>query len=238
MAKRGESKSEKRLAASRLVPLHRKKYSWNVKARPGPHKRRNSVALGFLLRDLLGIAESMKAVRRLLNSGLVLVDGRVVKDSRMPVGLFDLVTVVPEEKTYRVVFSKRGKIAVLEEDKHKNEKICKVVGKKAVSKGMIQLTTNDGRSFREKGGKAGVGDSLLVQVPEQKVLQAVKLEPGKSALVVDGTHIGELARVKEITPGTMSRPKLVLLEAGESRFKTVESNIVVVGDSKPLITVE
>jgi small subunit ribosomal protein S4e len=238
MAKKGDNKTEKRLAASRVIPLHRKKYTWNVKAKPGPHKRRNSVAVGFVLRDLIGITKNMKETKRILNAGSVLVDGKVVKDYRLPVGLFDLITVVPEEKTYRVSFSKNGKIGVLEEEKHTKEKICKVVGKRVVSKGLVQLTTNDGRSFSEKAGKAAVGDSLLVEVPGQKIVQAIKLEPGKVALVVDGTHIGEVAKVKEITPGTMTRPKLVLLEAKESQFKTVESNIVAVGSNKPVIRVE
>ncbi len=238
MAKKGENKTEKRLAASKVIPLHRKAYTWNVKAKPGPHKKRNSVALGFVLRDLIGITKNMKETKRVLTAGRILVDGKIVKDNRLPVGLFDIITIVPEEKTYRVLFSKKGKIIVLEEDKHSGEKICKVVGKKVVSKELIQLATNDGRSFNEKSNKAAVGDSLLVQVPKQKILKVIKLEPGKVALVVDGTHMGEVANIKEITPGTMTRPKLVLLEAGESQFKTVESNIVVVGDSKPLIRVE
>ena len=238
MARKGENKTEKRLAASKVIPLHRKKCTWNVKAKPGPHKKRNSVAIGFVLRDLIGITKNLKETKRVLNAGSVLVDGKVVKDYRLPVGLFDLVAIVPEEKTYRVSFSKKGKIVVLEEEKNKKEKICKVVGKSVISKGVVQLATNDGRSFKEKGSKAAVGDSLLVEVPEQKIAKEIKLEQGKVALVVDGTHIGEVAKIKEITPGTMTRPKLVLLEAGKTQFKTVESNIVAVGDSKPVIRVE
>ncbi len=237
MARKGNSKSEKRLAASRVVPVLRKEHTWHVKARPGPHKRENSVALGFVLRDMVGIANNAKEARSILNDEKVLVDGRVERDWKRPVGLFDLVTVVPEKKTFRLLFSRKGVLVAVEAEKSK-EKICKVVGKKALAKGLVQLVTNDGRTFKEKKTDAKVGDSLLVEVPGQKIVKVLKQENKKMALVVDGRHMGEVARVKEIVPGTMRRPKLVTLETKDGSFKTVESNIVIVGEEKPVIKVE
>jgi len=230
--------SEKRLAAGRLVPLKRKENTWHINAKPGPHSRKNSTALGFVLRDMLKIAKTAKEAKTILNSGHVLVDGKTSKDARRPVGLFDLVTIVPEKKTYRVLVGKKGKLEVLEEKFGENHKICKVVGKKAGPKGETMLSTNDGRTFKEKKTSAKVGDSLLVEVPKQKVVKEIKQGPKKTVLVVDGRHIGVVAKVKEIVSGTISRPKLVSLKVGETEFMTVESNIVVVGEEKPVIKVE
>ncbi len=66
MANKGEGKSEKRLAADKVVPLLRKKHTWHVRAKPGPHKKRNSVARGFVLRDMIGIAKNAKEAKKIL----------------------------------------------------------------------------------------------------------------------------------------------------------------------------
>jgi small subunit ribosomal protein S4e len=238
MANKGETKSEKRLASSKAVPVLRKEHTWQVRSKPGPHKRRNSVALEFVLRDLLGFARNSKEVRGMLNAGMVLVDGRIVKNRHLPVGLFDLVSIGPEKKCFRVLFSRKGKIKAVEEDFSEKRKICKVVGKKVLSKGVVQLATNDGRTFLEKKSETKVGDSLLVEVPEQKISKVLKLEPNKMVLVVDGTHVGDVAKLLEVLPGSMLRPKLVKLKTGSGEFRTVESNIFVVGEEKPLVKVE
>lgn len=238
MANKGPRRREKRLAASRIVPLLRKEYVWHIRAKPGPHKRRNSVALGFVLRDLVGITQNARETKAVLNQGIVLVDGKAEKDSRRPVGLFDLVSVLNEKKTFRVLFNRKGELALAEERFGCNEKICKVVGKKVVSNGITQLATNDGRCFREKKADADVGDSLLVQVPEQKILKVLKETAEKMVFVTDGKHIGSTAKIKGMDEGTMGRPKLVTLQTPDGEFKTVERNIIVVGEEKPLVKVE
>jgi len=238
MGRKGDSKSEKRLAASRVVPLKRKQNTWHIKANPGPHRKKSSVALGFVLRDIIGIAKNAKEAKRILSNCLVMLDGRVEKNPKRPVGLFDLISIVPEKKTFRGLFSKKGKIVLAEEKFDENEKLCKVIGKKLIAKNIVQLTTNDGRTFREKKTEANVGDSLLIQVPEQKILKVLKQTQKMTALVIDGKHVGDVAKVKGIVPGTMSRPKLIELETKEGEFKTVESNIVIVGHDKPVIKVE
>jgi len=238
MAKKGGSKSEKRLAASKAIAMARKEHAWHIKTRPGPHKKENSLALSFVLRDLLAIAKNAKEAKNILSKGLVQVDGKTAKNAKRPVGLFDLITIVPEKKTFRILFNKKGKIMVKEEESKQNEKICKVIGKKAIAKKEIQLTTNDGRTIKEKKTDVSVGDSLLIQVPEQKVLKVLRQQPKKTVLVIAGKHIGDVAKVKELQAGTMNREKLLTLETKEGEFKTVESNIVVVGDEKPVIKVE
>ncbi len=108
-------------------------------------------------------------------------------------------------------------------------------GKKAIAGNVIQLVTNDGRTFKEKKTDACVGDSLLIVVPGQKIVKVIKQAPGKTVFVVDGKHIGLVAKVKDFVAGTMRRPKLANLETTDGEFSTVESNIVIVGDDKPAI---
>lgn len=238
MAKKGESKGEKRLAASKAVSLSRKEKAWTVRAKPGPHSRKSSVALGLVLRDMVGIARTMKEAKRLLNGKMVLVDGRVVNDPRLPVGLFDLVEVVPEKKAYRLLFDRKGRLVAREEKPGKREKLCKVVSKRAVGKGRTQLQTNDGRTLLQEKSSVKVADSLLLQVPGQKVLNHFKLGPGFAALVVSGRNVGTVGTIKKITPGTMRRPKLVTLDAAGKELQTTEANVFVVGEKKPALEVK
>ncbi len=238
MANKGEGKSEKRLATGKAVPLLRKEHVWHIRAKPGPHKKKNSVALGFVLRDMIGIAKNAKEAKKILNQGSVLVDGKIAKEPKRPVGLFDLITITPDKKTYRILFNKKGKLCLLEEKFEEREKICKIIKKQSIAKGEIQLTTNDGRTFKEKKADVSVGDSLLIKVPEQKIVKVLKQEAKKTAFVIDGKHIGDVAKVKDFVAGTMRRPKLVTLETKEGEFDTVESNIVIIGDDKPVIKIE
>ncbi len=238
MARKGERKAEKRLAAGKAAALLRKEKTWAIKPTAGPHNRKSAVPLGFVVRDLLGMANTLREVKYILNKGLVSVDGRTVKDSRFPVGLFDLLEAKPEKGLYRMLVNRKGQLIAREEKQGKKEKLCKIVSKTAFGKDRQQLQTNDGRTFSEEKPAAKVGDSLLISLPGQRILQHFKFVPGSTALVVSGRNVGTLATIKKIIPGTMRRPKLVTLDADGKEFQTTAANIFIVGDKKPAIAVK
>ncbi len=238
MARKGEKKGEKRLTASKAVKLLRKERTWTIRSKPGPHNRQNSIPLGFVVRDLLHLAKTRREAKYILNQGLVEVDAKVAKDARFPVGLFDLIAIKREGKTFRVLFNKKGQLVLQEEKKQEKEKLCKVVAKNAAKKGLIQLQTNDGRTFREKKTDVKVGDSLLVKLPEQKIAKHFSLAEGNRVLVTGGHNIGSLGSVKKITAGTMRRPKLITVQGETKAFQTTEKNVFVVGEKKPAIEVK
>ncbi|MCC6059400.1 MAG: 30S ribosomal protein S4e, partial [Thermofilum sp.] len=84
-------------------PIPRKERVWTVKPSPGPHPLVSCIPLGVILRDLLGYTTTMRETRRVLAERKVEVDGRVVTDYKYPVGLMDVLHIIPEEKYYRVV---------------------------------------------------------------------------------------------------------------------------------------
>ena len=91
MAKKGQSRHLKRYAASKALKLPRKSVVWMVKPAPGPHPSDKSIPLRLVIREYLGLARTAREVDRLLNEKHVLVDGRVRRDSKFPVGLMDVV---------------------------------------------------------------------------------------------------------------------------------------------------
>ncbi len=239
MASKGEKKVEKRLATSKARKIKRKEKRCTVRSKPGPHMRGSSVPLGFVLRDLIGIVQNMKEAKFILSDRQVKVDGRVIEDRRFPVGLFDLVSVEKSKKNYRIVLDSRGRLNAEEVDlKDKAVKLCKIVGKKAVPSKKVQLETNDGRSMLQEKTKLKVGDSVKISLPDQKILDEFELKRGNIVYIIAGTHVGTTATVREISAGTMKRPKLITLKPQEGdEIQTVERNVFVIGEKKPEIEV-
>ena len=56
----------KRLNAPKSWDILRKQLKFIVRANPGPHNKKTSVALGVLIRDVLGYAKTSKEVKFML----------------------------------------------------------------------------------------------------------------------------------------------------------------------------
>jgi len=235
MARHGNSKSQKRISASKALNIARKEYAWTIKASPGSHSSRLGVPLGIVLREMLGIAGNAKEARAILNKRLVSVDGVIRTSIRQPVGLFDAVALSGMKKYYRLLLDKKGRFIAKEiPAKNSGFKLVRVTGKKLLKGKKTQLSTNDGRSFVIAKEKAGIGDTLKIGIPEQKIEGIFELEKGNVVFVFTGKRTGTIAHIKDVVPGTMKRGKLVKLRTeGEEEFETVADNVFVVGKEKP-----
>ena len=237
MAKKGARKSQKRISITKASSIRRKERTWTFKVSAGPHSGNGSIALGVAIRDVLAIAQNAKETKFVLSNGNVMVDGRVRKSLKHPVGIFDVVQVAG--KNYRVVIDSLGKLVFREIGKDESSfKLCKVLGKKAFGKGLFQLRTNDGRVFVEKNNDIRVGGTLKVEVPKQKIKEHFGLEKGNTVLIIGGRRVSTIATIDNILPGTISRSRLVVLSPSEGKqFQTQDRNVFVVGKAKPVIEV-
>lgn len=230
MAKKGGSPHMKRIASPRYVPVKRKGDVWLTKPAPGPHSLDSSIALGVVLRDIIGAADSIREVKKVLMGGSVLVDGRVVKDRKFPVGLMDVVSIPKLKKDYWVGVDRKGRFKLIEIDKEKSKfKLCRVEGKHSISGGAFQLSLHDGRTaIGEKAVK--LGDTVKLSVPEQKIVAVVKLEPSVSCIITSGKHAGELATIDELYHKKGARRAEAKLHSDAESFITVRDYLFVVGD--------
>ncbi|MBU1121062.1 30S ribosomal protein S4e, partial [Candidatus Micrarchaeota archaeon] len=220
MGKKGGKKSEKRIASSKTRRLNRKEKTFTIKCLPGPHSKGYSIPLGFVLRDLLGYASNLREAKRIIRDGKVMVDGRVRKEIRFPVGMFDLISIKEMKKHFVLLFDEKGRLKVDElKKKGPLTKLCKVTGKRKIKKGRQQLSTNDGRSFLEEKIEIKVGDTIKIELPSGKILSAISLKKGNLAFISGGTHVGSIAKITEISEGTITREKLVELELKKKKFK-------------------
>lgn len=239
MSSKGGTTVEKRLSTSKARKIFRKEKKFTIHSNPGTHKRKISVPLGFVLRDLLKVCWNLKEAKSILNAGKVKIDGKIRKEYKFPIGLFDVVS-IEGLKSYRTLFDSLGRIELVEIDskKEKLSKVCKIAGKRIVRGKVLQINTTDGRVFGEKAEKVSVGDSVLIDLAEQKIVSTIELKQGNLVYVFGGTHVGTVALVKNVVDGTMKRPKLLTLEKKDkSEFQTTENNVIVVGEKKPEVEV-
>lgn len=229
MAKKGEAKKVKALNAPKTAKIHRKENIWTARNKAGSHNKEDSVALLIVLRDLIKIGENAKEIRKILNQGLVKVNEKIVKDPSMTIGLFDLINIESQELIYRVSFDKKRRIILKELEKITKEKIVKVTNKK-INKKDILLGTNDGRVIKES--KAKVGDSLKISLPDSKIQKIIELKEGNLVYVTKGAHCSSIAKIKNITLGSIKKEKLVKIEIDGKEYETVQRNIIAIGQEK------
>jgi len=207
-------------ASKNIGVVSRKKVKWLLAPEPGTHKKEESISTGVLLRDVLGTAGSAREVKKILQSGGLLVDGKKITEAKFPIGIMDIISEPAEKKTYRMSLS--GPKLVRREVKAEAAglKYLKVTGKSIVKGGKTCVSFHDGRNYL--GDKhISTGDTCVFSVPGFKLITHIKLAPGAQCLVMKGKHMGEVATLSKIIerPGSHDTEALLTGPAGE--FVTV-----------------
>jgi len=225
------SNDMKRLTAPRSWPVPRKTKSWIAKPSPGPHGVEGSMPLVVVLRDMLGVADTAKEVKRILGNRDVLVDGRVVSDTGFPVGLMDVVSMPKVDLHFRMMIDRNGKFRLVKISEGKQAwKLCRIEGKTIVPGGKTQLNLHDGRSVLVGKDSYKAGDVVKLEVPSQKILDTYKLAKGSYAIITSGSNVGELEVIEEYIIQRTVAPNLVKFRDGKL---TVKDNVFVVGSKGP-----
>ncbi|OIO24528.1 hypothetical protein AUJ14_06005 [Candidatus Micrarchaeota archaeon CG1_02_55_22] len=230
MASHGKKRHIKRLAAPTLVPVHKKAHRYLKKPKAGRHSASASMSLLIFLRDLLGVARDRREAQLILNSKAVSVDGVFITELAFPVGLMDVVSV--GSKHYRVIVDKHRFIAALISADAAKSKYCRVIGKKLIRGGKIQLAFHDGRVqlFEKEEDNFKLGDTVKLAIPKQKIASFIKLEQGAKCFVYAGKHKGRVAKITGITavPGSVS---LISLQDDSGDFSTRKDYAFIVDEA-------
>ena len=228
----------KRLLAPPFWRTPKKAYKWTVSPRPGPHRKFESIPLQILVRDILKLAETGKEAKTIIHTGEVFVDGKKRKDHAYPVGLMDVIVIPKLKKYFRVVPFAKGLNLVEIPEKESKSKISKIVGKTVVKKGRMQLNLHDGKNILVEKGAYSTGDSLLIEVPAQKILEHVKLGKGNVGLIIKGKNSGKNVVIKEVTKVRSREPNKIICDIEDKEVEVREDYVIVTGEKKPLVTVE
>jgi small subunit ribosomal protein S4e len=224
----------KRLSIPAQWSMSRKDNKFAIHPSPGAHPVEGCIPIQVLLRNVLGVVESAREARIVLNSGKVLVDRKPRKDPGYPVGLMDVVELPDSGLSYRVVSGAKGLSLEKIDSGDAAWKLCRIRGKTTLRKGIQQLNLHDGRNMLIKKDTFGTGDTLKISLPEQKILRHYRLEKGAHAFVSAGRNIGIRGRVTMIEPKEHSLEKsTVTLDTGKGEVKTLRDYIFIEGTGKP-----
>jgi small subunit ribosomal protein S4e len=237
MAKMGSRKHLKRYKAPKHWPIHPKENKWTVKPNAGPHAIEESLPLLLIVRDILKVADNSREAKRIINNGDILVDGRIRKDYKYPVGFMDVIEIPKTESVYRVLPDEKGRLILFPiAAENKEFKLCKITDKTTIKGGKTQLNLHDGRCHLDEG-KYKVGDVIILKVPEQEISEVISFEDGTIGLITGGKHIGEIGRIKEINITKSSMPNTVEMETEDKKtFLTLKDYVFVIGKNEAAIT--
>ena len=227
------TKHLKRLAAPKTWDIKRKGIKFVTKLMPGPHSLGTGMPFGVLLRDILKYANTLREIKKILNTNEIKIDGRTRNDVRYPIGLFDSIEFKSINECFRVILSRKGKIELIKIKKEEASlKPCKITGKTIVS-GKLQLNLYDGKNILVDNGAYKVCDTLLLELPGQKVNKHIKLDKKSAIFLIGGKHMGEIGNVEDIIEN-----KIIYKDREGNLIETSKKYAFVVGDIKPLITLE
>lgn len=242
MARKGGRTRFKRLAAPITYKVPRKTGKWVIKASPGPHPSSRAIPIGILLRDVLGIAKTLREVKYILRKGYVHVDGRVVINYKFPIGLMDVIELTPTGEVYRILPAKRYIIHPyrIVDEKDKTLKPLRIERKTMIKGGVLQFTTHDSRNFLIKPddelAMLKPGGTLIYDFKNKKIIDSIRLEKGVLALITGGSKISTVAKILEIRKPDPLKPRLVRLHTHENGvFETIFDYIFPIGMDKSIV---
>ena len=227
------SRHQKRIASPRSWPIARMIHTWVAKSKPGPHSAKGSIPLVVVVRDLLGLVDNSREAKRILHEGGVLVDGKARKDVNFPVGIFDVISVPAMDTNYRLLSDAKGRFNLHELEAGEARKLCRIENKTILKGGKLQLNLNDGTNILAEGDY-GTGSSVILSIPDKEIADVIEFKEGNLAMVVGGSHSGEVGTIKEIEVVKSSRPNKVII-SGKVDFETTVDHVFMIGRDKPAI---
>jgi len=211
----------KRQKVPKNWPIERKGTAYIV--RPNANLS-NGVPILVALRDILKLAQNRKEVKKIIHSKNILLNGFPVRDEKNSFSVFDTLTIVPSNESYRLSLSEKGKFKIEKikagEESHK---IAKIINKKILKGKKTQLNLSDGRNFLSDI-KCNVNDSVLIDLKKRKIEKCFPLKEKEDVLVFAGKHAGTKANINKID----KERKMVELASGNKKINVLIKHLMVI----------
>lgn len=232
------SKKLKRQMAPTFWGISRKNARFVVTVRPGGHPKNASIPSAVLIRDTLKLVNTLREAKSVIYRGKVKVDGIIRRSLHHGIGLMDVVELEGMPEVYRLVPKDSMVLQPIKiNESEKGKKLVRVTKKTTMSSSKTQIGFHDGRTLISDV-KVNVGDTCILQIPEQKITDVIKLEKGAQVIVTRGINAGKVGKVVEIKEGTFVLPRRVLVNLGERQIEIPVDIVMTIGKDKPAIQVE
>ena len=232
------SKKLKRQMSPLFWKINRKEKRFVITVRPGSHPKNNSIPSAVLLRDTLNIVNTLREAKSSIYGGKVKVDGVIQKSLHHSIGLMDVVELENANDIYRLVPKNGQTLFPIKINKNeKSKKLVRVKSKTSISGGRTQLGFHDGRTVITDTS-VNVGDTCLLQIPEQKILDVIKFEKNSQVIIIKGTNAGRIGTINEIKEGTFTLPKRISLLIDDNTVEIPAHITMAIGKEKSIIQIE
>ena len=213
----------KRITAPQSWAIKRKKTTFVVRPRGYLNI---GMPLSLILTEFLGLADTRKEVKRIVQNAKISIDGKVVKDERRPLLLMSAMQ-IQDVGSYRLLFNSRGKFYLKKiPSKSAKRKFCKVTSKSLVKKGKIQLGFHEGTTFLTQDKNINMHDTLVFD-PSKNIEKHLKFEKGSRVFLIGGNGVGNSGTVEIITPNTAVKINEEITEIDKKNIFVIDTEIEV-----------
>ena len=214
-------------------PTHRKTHTFVARPQPGSMKRKYVVPVVVFLRDVLKLIHTTKEAKFAIFKEYVKINGKVAKDIKAPIGIFDVVEVAKVDIKCTFIFDTKGRIKVI--DVKDNNLFTKVVGKTLIKGGNVQINTLNGFNIivsSKEAAKILTNSTVVVDVNTKKVTSNLPLDKNSHVYIMDGKYKGTFGVVSDFTHYNGIAPDLVTLNIGKDTHITAKEYCFVVDNTR------
>ena len=217
------------LNAPKNWPIERKKQIWLTRPNPGPHPLNRCLPLSILLRNVLKYARTMREVKTILNEGGILIDSKIRKDYKFPVGLMDVIEVKKTNEFFRLILDENNKYSLIKLNKDNSDlKPYKIINKKILKKGKIQINLFDGKNLLVDKNDYKVGDTLIINIKDNKIVNHLKLSKGAIVYILDGQYTGSHGTLDDVSIQKGLQRNKIVFTKGKDRIETLRDYAFVI----------
>ena len=166
----------------------------------------------------MGYANTAREVRKILRDEEILIDNRVIKNPKFPVGVMDIINIKSKNEYFILFINSNNKYQLKKINNEESKlKLCKIINKKTLKKRITQLNLYDGRNVLVEKDNYKPGDTIILDLKNNKINSHLKLEKNAFVYIIGGKYIGSIGRVENITERKGLQVAKILIKIGEKR---------------------
>ncbi|NHJ00723.1 MAG: 30S ribosomal protein S4e [Candidatus Heimdallarchaeota archaeon] len=247
MGSKGSSRHKKRLSAPVPYTIMRKHGKFTIRTHPTRAVHESSIPLGVVVREMLGYANNLREVKRILSRKLIRIDGKIQSSYKFGIGPMDIIEIPKTEETFRFTPYKgkrRFRLHPITKEEA-NWKLLRIHRKQTAKQGKIQLTFHDGRNlfldpaedYKFQISDLSIKDTVKFNLENRTIEAHYPFAEGNTAIIMGGHNIGLVGKIRAIETQVGRRSRSILLQTAEGEITTTDTHLFMIGYETPVIEI-
>ncbi len=247
MGSKGSSRHKKRLSAPVPYTIKRKHGKFTIRTHPTRATQESSIPLGIVLREMLGYANNLREVKRILSRKLIKIDGKIRTSYKFGVGPMDIVEIQKTDELFRLTPYKGKRRFTLHpiSKEEANWKLLRLQRKRTSKQGKIQITFHDGQNlfldptedYKVKISDLSIKDSIKFDLINRTIEDHYPFAEGNTAIIMGGHNVGLVGKILEIETQAGRQTRVISIETSDGEIKTTDTHLFMIGRETPAIEI-